>query len=294
MSPPLRGILLMTLAATGYSLTAVIVRRMSAQMPAIEIVFWRTAVGLCILAPWLLARADLRWVGMRRLPLHLLRGASTTVAMFASFWALANMPIAEVYALQFSLPLFAILLSVVLLGERAGVATWIACAVGLAGTLLILRPGFTEIGAPALAALASAAFYAVSNVMVKVLARIDGPDLVTAYGNLFILPCALVPALYVWTTPGWDMVPWVLAVGVVTTLSQVALARAVTSADARVVWPFDFLKMPIAVALGFAFFAELPGPWTWAGAMVIFAAAYYVLWRETGRRRASAPGGTGR
>src|SRR5690606_17917562 len=124
--------------------------------------------------------------------------------------------------------------------------------------------------------------------------RIDGPDLVTAYGNLFILPCSLVPALYVWTTPGWNLIPWVLAIGVVTTLSQVALARAVMAADARVVWPFDFLKMPITVALGFALFAELPGLWTWAGAAVIFAAAYYVLWLETGRRRATRKGGEGK
>ena len=279
----LRGIGWMTLAAAGYAVTAVAVRMLGADFSAMEIVFWRTVVALAMLGPWLAARSRLRWLGMRQMPGYLARGLSTLLAMAASYYALARMPIADVYALQFTLPLFAIVLAVLVLGERASATSWLACVAGLAGTLVVLRPGFAVIGLAAAAALASAVFYAASNVLVKVLARRDGPDLVTTYGNLFLLPLSAVPTMFAWTTPEWRHLPWILVLGDVTTLAQIALARAIAAADARVVWPFDFLRLPFTVVAGYLMFGEMPGLWTWVGAAIIFAAAYAVIRRETRR-----------
>lgn len=277
----LRGIGWMTLAAAGYAVTAVAVRMLGSDFPAMEIVFWRTVVALAMLGPWLAARSRLRWLGVRKMPGYLARGLCTLLAMASTYYALARMPIADVYALQFTLPLFAIVLSILVLGERASATTWLACVAGLAGTLVVLRPGFAAVGLAAAAALASAVFYAATNVMVKVLVRRDGADLVTTYGNLFLLPLSAVPALFAWTTPEWRHVPWILALGIVTTMAQFALAKAVAAADARVVWPFDFLRLPFTVLAGYLLFGEMPNPWTWAGAAIIFAAAYAVVRRET-------------
>jgi drug/metabolite transporter (DMT)-like permease len=276
----LRGIGWMTLAAAGYAVTAVSVR-MLGDFSAIEIVFWRTVVALAMLGPWLAARSRLRWLGMRRMPGYLGRSLLTLMAMGSTYYALARMPIADVYALQFTLPLFAIVLSIVVLGERASMTAWLACIAGLAGTLVVLRPGFANVGLASAAALASAVFYAGTNVMVKVLVRRDGADLVTTYGNLFLLPLSAVPAFYAWTAPEWRHLPWILALGTVTTLAQFALAKAVAAADARVVWPFDFLRLPFTVVAGYLLFGELPSLWTWTGAAIIFAAAYAVVRRET-------------
>lgn len=276
-----RGIGWMVLAAIGYSVNAGLVKQLSGELTPMETVFWRTVVGVAFLLPWLLARkGGAAKFPFQRLPLFLLRGVLTYLAMLTTYYALAHIPIADVQALQFTLPLFSILAVVLVLHEKAGMGTWVACLVGFAGTLVILRPGFAEISLAALAAIASAAIYSLSNLVIKMLARTDSTTTITLYGNVIMLPLALVPLLFDWRWPSPGSVPWIVALGVFTTLGQWALARAIASADARVVWPFDFLRMPFTVVIGYVMFSQLPGPWTWVGAVLIFGSAYYVIRRE--------------
>ena len=94
--------------------------------------------------------------------------------------------------------------------------------------------------------------------------------------------------LFVWVLPSWPQVPWVLGIGIASSLGGYSFTRAVASADARIVQPFQFSRMIFATAIGFLMFAELPDVWTWTGSAVIFAASYYVLLRE--RKRKQAPG----
>jgi len=277
----LRGIGWMVLAAIGYSVNAGLVKQLSGALNPMETVFWRTVVGVAFLLPWMMARkGGGRRFPMQRLPLFLLRGVLTYLAMLTTYYALAHIAIADVQALQFSMPLFSILAVVLVLHERAGTGTWIACFVGFAGTLVILRPGFAVISLAALAAIASAALYSVSNLVIKMLARTEDTTTITLYGNVIMLPLALLPLLFDWRWPGLASVPWIIALGVFTTLGQWALARAISSADARVVWPFDFLRLPFTVVIGYVMFSQLPGPWTWVGAVLIFGSAYYVIRRE--------------
>ncbi|MDA1323595.1 MAG: DMT family transporter [Proteobacteria bacterium] len=277
----LRGIGWMVLAAIGYSVNAGLVKQLSGALNPMETVFWRTVVGVAFLLPWMMARkGGGAGFPMQRLPLFLLRGVLTYLAMLTTYYALAHIAIADVQALQFTMPLFSILAVVMVLHERAGTGTWIACFVGFAGTLVILRPGFAVISLAALAAIASAGFYSVSNLVIKMLARTEDTTTITLYGNVIMLPLALLPLLFDWRWPGLASVPWIIALGVFTTLGQWALARAISSADARVVWPFDFLRLPFTVVIGYVMFSQLPGPWTWVGAVLIFGSAYYVIRRE--------------
>jgi drug/metabolite transporter (DMT)-like permease len=202
--------------------------------------------------------------------------------MVSLFFALGNMPIADVFALQFTIPLFTILLAIVFLGQQAGTSSWIACLIGFAGALLVVRPGFAAIGAPAVAALGSALMSGGSNTAIKLLSRTDGPALITVWSNLLMLPFALVPALFVWVTPSWSHAPAIAAMAVLHALGGYCFTRSVASADARVVQPFQFTRMMFAATVGFAMFGELPDGWTWAGAAVIFASAYAVI-RQTRR-----------
>lgn len=277
----MRGIGWMVLAAIGYSVNAGLVKQLSGALNPMETVFWRTVVGVAFLLPWMMARkGGGTGFPMQRLPLFLLRGVLTYLAMLTTYYALAHIAIADVQALQFTMPLFSILAVVLVLHERAGMGTWIACFVGFAGTLVILRPGFAVVSLAALAAIASAALYSVSNLVIKMLARTEDTTTITLYGNVIMLPLALLPLLFDWRWPGLDSIPWIIALGVFTTLGQWALARAISSADARVVWPFDFLRLPFTVVIGYVMFSQLPGPWTWVGAVLIFGSAYYVIRRE--------------
>jgi len=276
-----RGISWMVIAAIGYSVNAGLVKQLSGTLTPMETVFWRTVVGVTFLLLWLIFRkGGGKKFPLQRLPLFLLRGVLTYFAMLTTYYALAHIAIADVQALQFTMPLFSILAVVIVLHERAGLGTWVACLVGFAGTMVILRPGFEEISLAAIAAIASAALYSISNLVIKILGQTEDTTTITLYGNVIMLPLALLPLLFDWRWPSLASVPWIIALGVFTTLGQWALARAISSADARIVWPFDFLRLPFTVVIGYVMFSQLPGPWTWVGAVLIFGSAYYVIRRE--------------
>ena len=281
----LAGILWMVLAGALSASAGGLVRQLGGTIPAMELVFFRNLAGLAVVVPVLLHRGGFHSLGTRRLPMHLVRVAFQYLAMVTLFYALANMPIADVFALQFTIPLFTIVLAVLLLGQRAGARSWTACLVGFAGALMVVRPGFEAIGPAAAAALVSALMSGGSNTAIKLLSRTDGAALITVWANLLMLPMSLVPSLFVWVTPAWAAAPPIAAMALLHALGGYCFTRAVATADARVVQPFQFARMLFAAAVGFAMFGELPDGWTWAGALVIFAAALHLVRGEAGRRR---------
>jgi drug/metabolite transporter (DMT)-like permease len=255
------------------------VRALSGEIPIIELVFFRNVVALVILAPWMMRRGIVR-LPMTHLALYGLRVMFAYTAMVMLFYALARMPIADVYALQYTIPLFTILAAVLVLKQHTGAHSWAACLVGFAGALIIMRPGIIELTLAAVCAISSALMSAGSNTTIKLLSRTESPETITVWTNLLMMPLALVPMLYLWVTPSWGQAPWVLGVGVASSLGGYCFTRAVASADARIVQPFQFSRMIFATAIGFVMFAELPDVWTWIGAVVIFVASYYVVLRE--------------
>lgn len=281
----LHGALWMAAASTMIAFSAACVRELSDSYSAFELVFLRSVIGALLLLPWMLRMAWQGTLRTGRLPLYLLRTALSYTGMVCVFFGLANMPIGEVYALLFLVPLITIVLAVLILRESAGSHTWLACGVGFAGALVILRPGIIEIGIAAAAVLATAVFYGATNICIKILTRTDGPVQITIYGNLLNLGFALVPALLMWRTPSWGDTPWILALGLFQTLAGLFHARSLHAADARIVQPFNFLRLPISVLVAYILFAEMPSPWIWLGAGMIFASSYYVLFREANRKR---------
>ena len=272
----------MALAGLCYVLTGTVVRELTDRFPVSEVIFVRSVVALLLLAPLFLGSG---WRGLRteRFPLHGLRTAFAYVGMACWFYGVGLIPLAEYYALQFTMPVFTIAGAVLFLGERAGARHWLAVAVGFVGVLVILRPGLAIVGVGAIAALGAAVAFSAVNCCVRVLTRTDGAAVIVAYGNLLLLPASAIFAPFGWVAPGWAELGWLVAVGVLGTAAQLAITRAVAAADARVVQPFDFLRLPCAAALGYVLFGEVTDVWTWTGALVIFAAGYAVLRLERGR-----------
>ncbi len=273
------GIFWMCMATLLSSLAGGMVRAMAGEIPIIELVFFRNVVALVILAPWMMRAGAVR-LPASRLALYGFRVAFAYSALVMLFYALARMPIADVYALQYTIPLFTILLAVLMLKQHADGHAWAACLAGFAGALIIMRPGIIELTLAAVCAIASALMSAGSNTTIKLLSRTESPGAITVWTNLLMMPLAFVPMLFVWVTPSWTQAPWVLAIGVASSIGGYCFTRAVASADARIVQPFQFSRMIFATAIGFVMFAELPDVWTWIGAAVIFAASYYVVLRE--------------
>jgi len=278
------GIFWMCMATLLTSFTGAFVRELGGSVPTMELVFFRNFIALIMLAPWFL-RLGASVMRTRRLPLYGLRVTFAYLSMLMQFYALSQMQIAKVYALQFTIPVFTILLAVLVLKQRADAHSWAACLVGFAGAVIVIRPGIIEISLAVVLTLCSAVLSGGSNTTIKLLARTDGPGVITVYTNLLMMPLAFVPMLFVWVTPTLAQWPWIIGIGVTGSVGGYCFTRAVSSADARVVQPFQFSRMIFATAIGFAMFAELPDLWTWVGAGVIFAASYHIALHERKSRQ---------
>ncbi len=282
-----RGAAWMVLAALSFSILIVSVRALSGAFHAIEIVFVRSLVGIFMIIP-IVTRSGFSALKTRRLPMHFLRTGFAFIAMVTFYYALAYVPIADATAFTFLIPLFTTIAAALVLGEIVDAPRWAATCVGLAGALVIIRPGFVELSFPVLMAVASAAFYAVAWTSVKFLTRTDSAALIVFYMNVIMLPLTLVLSLFVWVTPTWDDAPLLLGMALSGWAAHFCQARAFGAADASAVVPFDFLRLPLGAALAWVLFNEATDPWTWLGAAIIFGSAWFITWRES--RAAKAAG----
>lgn len=286
---PLRGLLggtagvgaaWMVSAALMYTVTGAMVRHLAATYSVFEVGFFRSMVAVLILLPFVLGpnwRTARERLTTHKFPLHVLRSVLAYIGILCWFYAVSRIPLSEYYALQFLTPLFTMAGAALLLGERTSYKHWLAVLVGLAGALVILRPGLIAISLGAVVAIGAAFFFASTNWTVRVLSRTESARVIVTYGNLLLIPMSLIPALPYWVTPSWEDLPWLCGVGVTGTIAQFSITRAVGGADARIIQPFDFVRLPFAAALGWVAFGEVSDLWTWVGAVIIFAAATYVL-----------------
>ena len=274
-----RGIVFMVLSTLGFSGMHVLIRYVSDEIPPIEIAFFRNFFGLIVFVPWLM-RYGLGSMRTNRLPMHVLRSLLNVVAMFAFFTALSLTPIARVTALAFTAPIFAGLMSVIVLGERFRMRRWAATICGFAGTLIILRPGIQEVDLGSMLVLGSALLWGVTMIVIKMLARTESSMTITGYMNLLLTLFSLVPAILVWRTPSAEAWFWLVAIGVLGTLAQVALAQSLKETEASTVLPFDFLKLIWVAILGYILFAETVDAYVWTGAAVVLGSSIYLAYRE--------------
>ncbi len=298
LPPAWRGAAWMTLSALLFACQAGIVRHLSAEIHFLEISLFRALFGVVVMLPWL-ARAGLGAMSTRHTGLYAWRGVLSTVAMYGWFGSLALLPIADATAVSFTFPLFIALFGVLFLRESAPPARWAALFLGFAGTLVVVRPGFAEVNAGFLLVIGAGLGIATSAMILKVAIRSDHPDAAVLYQSVWMLPFAAAGALLVWQWPTPEQWLWGCLLGVASTLAQRCYTRALAVGETGAVVPFDFARLPFAVALGFAAFSELPDAWTLVGAVIIFAASIVAGRGEARRaslvtaRRRAGPGGPG-
>jgi drug/metabolite transporter (DMT)-like permease len=293
---PVRAALWMAAASAAFATMIILIRHLSATFDPLQVVFFRNVFGLIAMLPWL-AGHGLGALRTQRLGLHALRATIGIVSMICWFTALSLMPLAQATALSFTAPIFASVLAVLFLGEVMRLRRWSATAVGLLGTLIIVRPDDSSIEPAALLALASAVLGAVSPIFVKVMSRTESTGAIVTYMVLFTTPLSLVPALLVWQTPSLAQTGFAALLGLAGTLGHVCMTRALASADATVVVPFDYLRLPAVALIAYLAFAEVPAIWTWIGGAIIAASSLYMTLREARLRRQArleppVPGGS--
>ena len=273
------------LAALFFAIMVTSVRFMEGKFDAFEIVFVRALVGLLIILP-LVFRSGLGALRTTKLPLHIVRTLFALLGMATLYYAVVLMPVAEAIALTFLIPLLTTIAAGVVLREKVGIHRWAATLIGFAGAMIIIRPGIIPIGFPVLLVLLSSVLYAGAWSCVKVLTRTDAAAVTVFWLNLLMLPLTAIPLVFLWVTPGWgDVIP-LLIMAVSGWLAHFCQARAFAISDASAIMPFDFLRLPSAALFGFLLFAEVIDAWTWVGAVIIFAAGYYITRREARTRAA--------
>ena len=270
----------MVLGGTSLVLLAVTIRDLQDRYGVLQMIFMRSVISLLLILPWVLKqrREDLH---TRRLGLHCFRNTIHYVGNVGWFIGVTLVPLADLSALQFTVPLFTICFAALFLPERVGSHRWISTAIGFAGALVVIRPGFIEISLGTIAVVSSAACYAASQVSTKSLSQTDNPNAILFYMSIIFMPISMGPALVDWVTPSWEDAFSIFLLGFFGYLAHACIIRSFAAADASFVMPFDFVRLPIAAAIGFFLYYEKPDLWVWIGAIIIFGATYFNTWRET-------------
>ncbi len=263
---------------------ATVVKHLGHELPAMEILFFRSAIGLLFVLP-LFARNPLEPFRTKRPAMHLLRGAVGAVGNACFFWTITHMLLADAMALQFSRPLFMIPLAVLLLGETVGLRRTAVAAVGFAGIVLYARPftgGFEpDAFVGALGALAGGLVV----ICIKRLATTEPTRVIMFYYALWNALFALIPAALFWVTPTLPQLALLTVVGILGIGGQSLITHGLTMGEATVLVPLDYSRIIYSAALGYLLFNEIPGPWSFAGMALIVACSLYLVLTE--KRRAA-------
>ena len=253
--PVINAALWMVGTLLSFSAMAIGGRELSAQVSIFEILVFRSAVGLLIISA-LLSPGGWSQISGRRFGWHLTRSCAHYAGQYGWFYGITLIPLAEVFALEFTIPVWIAILAVPLLRERMTPSRWLAVGLGIVGMLIILRPGLAVIRPAALAVLAAAVGFALTYILTRKLALVESPLAILFYMNAIQLPLALAPASAHWVTPTPAMWPWALVIGITGLTSNYCLARAMALADATVVGPMDFLRLPLIAVVGLVFYGE--------------------------------------
>lgn len=285
MSPdrPLLGILLMlgfcVLAPLGDSLAKILGGRVS----LVDLVFLRFLAQAILILPIMAVTGRNFRMPARAWRLTALRTALHVAGVGTMFLALQFLPVADAIAIAFVMPFLLLALGRYVLDEAVGPHRLSACAVGFAGTLLVIQPNFAEVGAPALLPLGVAVFFALFILVTRHVARsIDAITLQGASGVLAVP--VLVPFVLVDGTllPPLAPVDWwlVAALGLTATVGHLLMTWSLRFAPAATLAPMQYLEIPVATVFGYVIFSDLPNGLAAAGIVVTVGAGLYIIARE--------------
>lgn len=268
--PIITAAIWMSGALVSFMVMAVGARELSAELGTFEILFFRSVIGLLVLV-LLLSRSGWHHLATASIGLHFVRNIAHFAGQFGWFYAIAFIPLAAVFAIEITTPIWTTVFAVFLLGERITRARFAAICLGFAGVLLILRPGAAVVHPAAVAVLLGAVAFGLSITLTKRLAARDAPMAILFYMALIQLPLALLPAAANWVNPALRLWPWLIAVGLTSLTAHYCMVRALAVADATVVIPMDFLRLPLISLLGFLLYNERIEWFLLMGAALILA-----------------------
>ena len=229
----------------------------------------RSILGFLMLYPMVRRHGGFAAMRTARPLQHIGRNLIHYAAQLGWFFALTLIPLGQVVAIEFTMPIWTAILAASFLGERMTVWKILAVVIGVVGVIVIVRPATGEINPGQMIALAAAVGFGISIAMMKSLTRTE-PTLRIIFWMLVIQAAAgFLPSLYVWTWPSAHVWGWMTVIAFCGTFSHYCMARAMLYADATVVLPMDFLRVPLTATAGWLIYSERLDLFTVLGAALI-------------------------
>lgn len=267
-SPFTQGLIWMGFSMVSFIAMSVGSREMAETLSIRQVLFFRALVGLfVILAVGRAVFPEIR--RMQKVPLHLARNVVHFTAQY--FWTIGIvlLPLASVFALEFTMPIWVTLFAWLLLREKVSRQRLLATVGGFIGVLVIVRPGIGMVDPAAGLVLIAAAGYGLSLIMVKRLTEHCSPGAIVVWMILIQLPLGLIAALTDWRPVHVTDVPWMLVAGIGALSAHFCQAQALKRLEASVVIPIDFLRVPMAAVVGFYAYGEAIDLWVFLGGGII-------------------------
>jgi len=277
----------MVVAVALFSAMDAQLKLLAAHYPPLEVAFLRGVLSLPFVIVPVILRGRLERLKPVNVPLHLVRGVMSVVMLTSFVYAVRETSITATYSIFMCAPLLVAALSVPMLGEKVARAQWVAIGVGLAGVLLMLRPGgsrWSTMGG--VAAVIAVAMYALSVITLRRLAQTDTTEsMVFSFALLLSVGAGLL------AIPGWEPLrasdwPMLFGVGLTGAMAQGFITNAFRHAPAAVIAPFEYTALIWGAALDLAIWHVLPSGVTLAGGSVVIGAGLYLIHREATARRA--------
>jgi drug/metabolite transporter (DMT)-like permease len=274
-------------SALAFTAMAIAGRELAGRHDTFEIMAARSAIGLIIVVTVAAALRRLHEVRHDRMPQHIIRNLFHFTGQNLWFHAITLIPLAQVFALEFTSPIWVILLSPFLLGERLTLPRIIATALGFVGILIVTRPDFAHLNGGTIAAAASAIFFAATVLMTKALTRDESIVSILFWLTLIQLVLGAICAGYDGQVrlPDAATLPWLALIGLGGITAHLCLTTALSLAPASFVVPVDFLRLPLIAVIGALAYSEAIDPWVILGGAIIFAGNWINLAYSAQARR---------
>ncbi|TIU79179.1 MAG: DMT family transporter [Mesorhizobium sp.] len=259
----------MALSIASFLTMSVAGRATTAELNVFQVLELRSVIGLFILLPLVMISGGFAAMRTKRPLAHIARNVVHFVGQAAWLYALTLIPLAVLISIEFTTPIWTAILAVGFLGERLSQPRLAAIVLGLIGVVIIVRPGIGSVDPGHIVVLGAAVCFSISVVLVKSLTRTDSVVSIIFWMLVIQSVLGLIPALYEWRNPPLELWPWILLIAFTGMSSHFCMARALAYADATVISPMDFLRVPLSALIGWLLYQEQIDAFTAGGALLI-------------------------
>ncbi len=270
----------MALSIASFLAMSIAGRETTAELNVFQVLEMRSVIGFFILMPLVMMNGGFAAMRTERPLAHIARNVIHYSGQAAWLYALTLIPLAVLISIEFTTPIWTAILAVSFLGEKLSKARLTAIALGLIGVVIIVRPNAGSMDPGHLVVLGAAVCFGISMVMVKSLTRTDSVVRIIFWMLLIQSAVGLVPALYDWRNPSLALWPWIVVIAFSGMSSHFCLARALAYADATIISPMDFLRVPLSALVGWLLYHEQIDIFTAGGAALILAGNLLNLQRK--------------